>query len=278
MNIKKCIILLIASVSILFLNADIYSKGPEYVPLKQDSIRYKQICIPVLMYHKVNSSSKVGGLGLRVPVKEFEWEINYLSKNGYHGVSMSDIYNSWEKGEKLPSKPIAITFDDGYEDNYTNAYPILKKYHFKATIFVVANTVGGINLFDVMQPINKMLNWAQIKELSSNGIEIGSHTLNHPHLASIKLERVKEELELSKKDLEDKIKKPVEILCYPYGSFNSEVENIASSAGYKMALTTRQGIISPSDNFFALKRIRIMGMYDHDKFIREITKYFNKRH
>lgn len=235
--------------------------------------------IPVLMYHKVSPSYKAGGLGLRVRPKDFAWQMQYLYNNRYHTVSLEDVVDYWQHKKSLPSNPVVITFDDGYEDNYKYAYPILKKYHFTATIFVVVNSVGKTNFFDVrrgVQPVNKMLTWAEIKELDANGITIGAHTMNHPHLAKIKPYQAEREIIESKKALEKALGKPVLTFSYPYGSYNKTVEDFVKKAGFKVAVTTKQGINFSNADPYALKRIRIMGRYSHRKFIHELTRYYKK--
>lgn len=236
--------------------------------------------IPVLMYHKVNPDRKTGGLGLRVLPKDFDWQMDYLYKHGFHTVSLEDVIDYWHHKKPLPPNPIVITFDDGYQDNYTYAFPILKKYHFTATIFVVVNSIGKTNFFDAdrkVQPVNKMLSLKQIKELNAYGITIGAHTMNHPHLAKISLDQAREEIINSKKALEKILGKPVLVFSYPYGSYDKNVEKIVKEAGYKAAVTTRQGINFPDSDHYALKRIRIMGMYSHRKFIYELNRYYKKR-
>lgn len=244
---------------------------------------YKQFSpsqgIPILMYHKVNPDRKTGGLGLRVRPKDFDWQMQYLYKNGYHTVSLEDVIDYWQHKKTLPPNPVVITFDDGYEDNYKYAYPILKKYHFTATIFVVVNSIGKTNFFDVRrhaQPVNRMLNWNEIKELDANGITIGAHTMNHPHLAKIKPYQAEKEIIESKKALEKVLGKPVLVFSYPYGSYNKTVEDFVKKAGFKVAVTTKQGINFSNADPYALRRIRIMGMYSHRKFVYELTKYYKK--
>lgn len=232
--------------------------------------------VPILMYHKVDPNRNIGGLGLRVTPEQFDWQMDYLKSNGYQTVTMDDLINSWHGKEKLPDKSVVITFDDGYEDNYRYAYPILKKYKFNATIYLIVNTIGKTNTFDsrrIGQPVNKMLNISEIKKMQKGGIIFGAHTMNHPHLASIVPYEAKEEIANSKNSLENILGKDVTTFSYPYGSYDKLVESFVRHAGFKSAVTTVVGVNDKNSDGFALSRVRIMGYYSRRQFIREITKY-----
>ena len=232
--------------------------------------------IPVLMYHKVNPDPRTGGLGLRVTPAKFEWQMKYLKKNGYQTVSLTDVLDHYQRGKKLPSKPIVITFDDGYKDNHDYAYPIMKKYGYTGTIFVVTKAIGNTNFFDVekkLQPENKIMNWQEIKELDQAGFVIGAHTVDHPHLAQVTPEAAKYQIEESKRALEHGLKKPVEVFAYPYGSYNDQVAQLTQQAGYRAAVTTELGLAKPDSNPFKIHRVRVTGRYSNERFIEELHKY-----
>jgi peptidoglycan/xylan/chitin deacetylase (PgdA/CDA1 family) len=232
--------------------------------------------IPILMYHKVNPDPGTGGYGLRVRPRDFAGQMAYLARNGYQPVTLSDLADHSEKGRPLPPKPVVITLDDGYLDNYTYAYPILKKYRFTATVFVVAGTVGGINDFDYRagkQPKNKMAGWPQLKEMAEGGIAIGAHTVRHPRLADLSPAEMKSEIEGSKRILEKKLNRPVEAFCYPYGSYNETVTGLVRESGFRAAVTTVQGLGRFDREPLALKRIRIRGDYSLGRFVQELNRY-----
>ncbi|MDQ0285139.1 peptidoglycan/xylan/chitin deacetylase (PgdA/CDA1 family) [Desulfofundulus luciae] len=231
--------------------------------------------IPILMYHKVNPDPRTGGLGLRVPPQKFARQMEYLAGHGFHTVSLTDVVDHFQKSKPLPPRPVVITFDDGYLDNYTYAFPILKKYGFTATVFVVAHTVGKTNTFDAgRQPLNKMAGWRELKEMASYGITIGAHTLDHPRLTRLSLEEVRRQIKESKALLEAELGRPVEVFSYPYGEYNREVARVVRESGYRAAVTTRQGLAGPGDDPFTLKRVRVMGSYDLQKFITELVKHY----
>lgn len=232
--------------------------------------------IPILMYHKVNPDPRTGGLGLRVPPDKFEWQMKYLRKNGYEAITLNDVMDHFQKGKHLPDKPIVITFDDGYQDNYDFAYPIMQKYGYTGTIFVVTKSIGNTNFYDVekkLQPENKIMGWNEIRELDKAGFVIGAHTVDHPHLAEVAPEVARHQIEESKRALEHGLKKPVEVLAYPYGSYNDTVAQITEKAGYRAAVTTELGLATPTSNPWKLKRVRVTGHYSNEKFIEELHKY-----
>lgn len=235
----------------------------------------KNVKVPILMYHEVTSNPHSGGLGLRVPVNKFNWQIKYLHSHGFHSVSLNDVMNNFKFGIKLPSKPIVITFDDGYENNYTYALPILKKYKFKATVFLVYNTLNKTNTFDKQfhQPRIRMLKDWQVRKLISNNIEVGSHTLNHPILTKIKPITAKKEIRNSKIALEKRFGIHIRIFCYPHGKYNSRLKELVKQAGYACAVTTRQGVSNIHSDIYLLKRVRIMGKYSNSKFVHKINKF-----
>ncbi|GBF35523.1 polysaccharide deacetylase [Desulfocucumis palustris] len=232
--------------------------------------------VPVLMYHKVNPDPFVGGYGLRVTPRSFDRQLRFLKKKGFHSISLVDLAEYFKRGRPLPKKPVVITFDDGYLDNYTYAFPILKKYGMTATVFVVADTIGGINDFDYRagrQPLNHMAGWKELREMSSGGITIGSHTLSHPHLAEVDPDRARKEIARSKIKLEKGLGKKVDVFCYPYGNYNQRVVDMVRESGYLAAVTTKQGLARESDGIYTLRRIRVRGDYTQGRFIYELSKW-----
>lgn len=217
--------------------------------------------IPILLYHKVNDFKDESPL--RVSGKHFLEHMDYLKTHGFQVVSLDDIV-SYKKGSiKLPQKSIAITFDDGYEDNYTHAFPILKKYDFRATIFLVAHLIGKTNQWDAIKsmPSAMLMNENQILEMSAAGISFGSHGLDHRRLNRLKtLPYLWQEIKNSRQKIESILKKPVVFFCYPYGKFNKLAKFLVKACGYQGACalkdkkTTRTQLNS---DIYALHRIEI---------------------
>ena len=161
----------------------------------------------VLNYHKIDNMH----ISLSVKPEDFERQMKYLTEHNFHSITPQELYAALVDGAELPENPVLITFDDGYMDNYTNAYPILKKYGLKATIFVITG------FLDRAQP--GYFTWGQAAEMEASGlINIESHTVTHTSLADLTEEQVKMVLERSKNDIERRLCKQVDILAYPTGT------------------------------------------------------------
>ena len=215
--------------------------------------------IPILTYHKIQGHSNCGFLS--IPLKTFERQIALLADKGYETISIADYIDGQEKLDKK----IIITFDDAYASVYEFAFPVLKRYHFIATIFVITNYVGQYNSWDFPYRKNKILHcdWKAIEDLAQEGWEIGSHTVTHPDLKSLPAKRVWYELESSKSVLEEKIQKSVHSLAYPYGRFNAEVIRSVAKVGYKAGCTLGQNYPYNQQIPYALFR---RGVYGFEPF------------
>lgn len=206
--------------------------------------------IPVLMYHSINLNSTNN---LIITPQEFEKQVKWLKDNEFTPLFLEELYSMLTTGKNIPSKPVALTFDDGYEDNYTEAYPILKKYNFKATIFLITDTIG--------QP--STLKEDQIREMYSNNIDFQSHTASHFELNTLSYQKQLEELTRSKEAISKLLNKNTDYLCYPVGRYNEDTIKASKATGYKMAFTTKPGHAKQSDGLYTITRVRMspgMGM------------------
>jgi peptidoglycan/xylan/chitin deacetylase (PgdA/CDA1 family) len=202
--------------------------------------------VPVLMYHSVDGNENVTKLS--VAPENFESQMEFFRKNHYNVVGLDRIVSYMQKKEKMPARTVAITFDDGYYNNYKYAYPVLKKYNFPATIFMITSKIGQ----------DGWCGWKELKEMSDSGIiTIGSHTKSHLWLPDMGSKQLKEELIESKAILEKGLGRSVDFLCYPIGARNDRVERFARDAGYLGAVATNPGRFSPSNDIYAIKRIKI---------------------
>jgi len=208
-------------------------------------IKFPEEGIPVLMYHSI---STIPGNTLGVPVKEFTEEMEWLHRQNYHSLSLEEFYQALANKTPVPDKPILLTFDDGYSDNYTKAWPILRQNGFKATFFVTTNSIGS-----------GMMNWDQLGDLAREGNTIGSHTVHHLDLATLSYKQQENELNISKQELVNRLDISVQALCFPSGRYNKTTLELMSKLGYKLGFTTVPGKVHLGDDLLTLKRVRISG-------------------
>lgn len=221
--------------------------------------------IPVLMYHSIADNSKVSdnvSKSIILPPEVFKQQMQYLKDNGYTTLTLDELYNFLKNDKPVPEKSVVLTFDDAYEDNYTNAYPILKEFGFRATIFVIT---GGTD------KIGAYLTSAQLKEMDTNGIDIQSHTVNHEELDKLSLEKQQETLVQSKQFLEKLLNKKVDYIAYPSGKYNNFTEQAAKNAGYTMAFTINNGWANKDTNILFLNRVFVNALKGFDQFKERLT-------
>lgn len=192
--------------------------------------------IPILMYHAIGD----GPNDLFLQTNLFEDQIAYLSRNKYNFITFEDL-----KNEYIPNKPIIITFDDGYKNLYENAYPILKKYDAKATIFLISNFIGSTSY----------LTTEQITEMNDL-ISFQSHTVTHPDLRFKSIESVDYEARISKAAIQGLVKNKVIAFCYPSGKFNENTIK-ATRKYYDYGITIMNGLYTINDDPYIINRIRI---------------------
>lgn len=207
-------------------------KQDAFLPFK--TVRRKKenqrMSIPVLMYHSIAPHPKSK---FRMTPERFENDLQTMVRKGYMPITATDLRQAYEKGTSLPARPILITLDDGYQDSYTYALPLLKKYRAKATIFVITNTISRYPAY---------LKWPEIKKMEQSGlVDIESHTVTHANLKKVSASQLKREIVQSKKTLESQLHKPILIFCYPYGNYTDETINVLQQTGYRMAFTTKDG-------------------------------------
>lgn len=208
--------------------------------------------VPVLMYHMVDTnvpSRDLITLHLTVMAPAFEAQVKLLRSAGYRPLSLDDVWAGLNGRTPLPRGAI-LTFDDGYLDNYTVAFPILKKYGWTGTFFVVTSTIGTRGH---MTP-------AQLDEMSRAGMSIESHGQHHIDFSLLPLGAARTELSKSKQIIAGWSGKPVAFFAYPAGRFTPALERLLAELGYHGALTEIPGYVTPASRPFALERVRV----DHD--------------
>jgi peptidoglycan/xylan/chitin deacetylase (PgdA/CDA1 family) len=226
------------------------SENAQMPPQKVSYSVTENFSVPILMYHYIrdfeNPDSPVG-TQLSVGPANFEEQMKYIYENGYQTISLADVVE-----KRVPLKSVVLTFDDGYEDAYTAAFPILKKYNQKATFFVITDYLGR----------EQYLNWDQVEEMKKSSMEFGSHTLSHPNLSSLNEEEAKREIFASKNDFE--------FFCYPSGKYNARTVELVKEAGYRGAATVKYGLANQKSDLFLLPRIRISHNENLESFVEKI--------
>ena len=210
--------------------------------------------IPILLYHSIDNTGSV----ISILPQDFRAQMRYLCRAGYRTIRLSE-YLEYMNGNRKPSeKMVVITFDDGFRNNYIEAFPILKKYGFTATIFISTSHVGKRSSWesDVFLPELSMLTWDEIKEMSDYGIEFESHACRHCFLSRLSDAEARYEMTESKRIIEKKTGHRVQFFCHPYGDWSADTKRLAKECGYKAAFTQPGfGSVSSKEDLYDLKRI-----------------------
>ena len=224
----------------------------------------RQKPIVVLAYHSVALNEDFYSV---CPVN-FRRQIEYL-KREYEIVPLSDIIEFLTSKKRLPMRSVALTFDDGFHDFYSNVFPYLEKYHLPATIFIATGYVG--KTWPQGKQNAKMLTWEEISEMSKKNIEIAVHTVSHPNLQKISLKDARKEILLSKTQTEERIRKEVNFFCYPFGKITPEIVFLVANLGFKGACGN-VGTIRPNTNRFLINRVQVDSSISFPLFLARLTK------
>lgn len=239
----------------------------------------------VLTYHRVNDKLPKGEL--IVDPKEFAKQMFFLSiyRNAFEVIDLAGLVsylNKDHRSQTADRRPktkdkktrIVITFDDGYRDNYINAFPVLRRYRFPATVFLTTDHIGTEfkNPRYAAVPWKRdYLNIEEINEMSSNGITFGAHTRKHPHLDKIGFEDARSEITGSHQALKKIVGDKEIAFCYPYGGYNDSVKQVVKDCGLSCAFSVKPGINYRGQDLFEIKRIDVLGDDDFSSFKYKIT-------
>ncbi|MGC2423925.1 MAG: polysaccharide deacetylase family protein [Nitrospirota bacterium] len=239
--------------------------------------RTRALRIPILMYHSISRDIDEHDIHpyyrIATTPEVFNQHMTFLSNQGYQAVSLDFAvkYLRKEHGlyESLPTKPVVITFDDGLRDFYINAFPILDKYGFSATVFLPAAMIKDR---PATVERKERMAWQEVKALHKEGIIFGSHTMTHAQLRTMWIKEIEFELKCSKDTIEDKLGIAVESFSYPYAfpegysSFVAYLLKALRKCGYKNGVSTRIGVATPEGNDLFLKRIPVNSCDDNELF------------
>lgn len=209
----------------------------------------RRYVLPILMYHSIVEGPVTRMI--EVSVDTFRSQMRFLKRHNYNVLPLEEAAGLIRDKKKIPAKTVIITFDDGYKNFYTNAFKALKEYKLPAAMFIITNEIG--------RPEGDRLSWDEIKIMRDSGlVSFGSHCLGPEPLVNIKAQGiVRKEIFESKKLLEEKLGRPVELFSYPEGKFDAAIKKLVIDAGYSAAAATSPGADYPNDDVFALKRLRI---------------------
>lgn len=212
--------------------------------------------VPILMYHYISAppaGADIYRRDLSVTPALFESHLKYLTDAGYHVITLDDLLYALAQGRELPAKPVILTVDDGYEDNYTNAFPLLQKYNMVGHFFIISDFVN--------QERTGYMTWAQIEEMAAAGQRFGSHSRDHPSLKGQSDDYLVWQALGGKEALEEHLGQHPRWISYPAGQYDDRTIAVYKSAGYWGGLTTQQGATHTLDGIFELKRVRVRGSH-----------------
>jgi len=226
--------------------------------------------VPILMYHGMQS--EVGGrhpyFETNTSREQFAAHMKFLDENGYTTVNLNEALEAMMTGRNSENR-VVITFDDGFRDFYTHAFPILAEYNFKATMFIVS----GLTANETVRADGKeYMTWSEVREIHAHGIQIGSHTVNHPELYKLSPKEVEYEVRQSKETIEDELGEAIQSFAYPYAfpeddkKFTSHLQELLQTHGYENGVSTIIGTARSDDNWFFMPRLPV-NSYDDLRFL-----------
>ncbi len=227
---------------------------PTLTPLPVWDNVARALKVPILMYHYISVPPPDADRyrrDLSVGPDLFRAHLVTLREQGYTGITLSQLLYALQRGAPLPPRPVVLTFDDGYRDNYDHAFQIMKEEGFVGTFFIVTDVTEQRNV--------AYMTWEQVVEMKEAGMEIGGHTRTHANLPGLSVERIWREVAESRALLQQRLGQEVNSFAYPYGRFDDGVAHLTDLAGYHVAVSTKQGVTHTTGNLMSLRRIRVRG-------------------
>ncbi len=231
-------------------------------PLPTSDGQVRSVEVPIIMYHHIAAPPPDADAirrDLSVSPQALEEQLRYLVEAGYHPITLRQLVMHLQSGQPLPEKPVILTFDDGYRDNYTHAYPLLKEYGFVATFFIVS---GPIDFGD-----KEYMTWEQIELMSAEGMDIEDHSYSHPDLAGQPQDFITRQILAPQEAIEAHSGQEVRFFCYPAGSYDQTVIEVLKAAHFWGAVSTKAGVWHSSEHPFELKRLRVHSDYSLAQFV-----------
>ena len=224
--------------------------------------------IPILMYHSISDSKQERihpYYQTTTSPQVFVQHMKFLHDNGYSVINLRNVSKYLVNRQKRNCKAAVLTFDDGFRDFYTKAFPVFQKHGFSATVFLPTAFIDNNRL---KFKGKECLSWEEVRELHSKGVTFGSHTVNHPKLTMLKKDDIEFEIRRSKEKIEHEIGKPIKSFSYPYAfpetdnTFRKRLRSIIEAGGYENGVTTSIRTAAKGDDVFFLKRIPVNSFDD----------------
>ncbi|HOW28573.1 MAG TPA: polysaccharide deacetylase family protein [Elusimicrobiota bacterium] len=220
--------------------------------------------LPILMYHKIGTPPPDSRLKkLWVSTDMFRRQMEWLKTHRWEPVTLRQVAEKQDRGDPLSPRAVVISFDDGYLNNYQNAFPVLRDYGYPAVVFLVVQAVGWENFWHDPATESRlpMMSWKNAEEMQSAGVEFGSHTMTHPRLTGIESKQVVEELGKSRRIITEFLGREPVTFAYPYGNGQDDekVRRLVRDAGYRWACSVHQGKSVPTEEPYCLHRIFVRG-------------------
>jgi peptidoglycan/xylan/chitin deacetylase (PgdA/CDA1 family) len=219
------------------------------------------------MYHRILDLPEDAGAAQRdytVSPAQFEEQLRYMKEQGFQPIRLYDLNAHLQLGSPLPDRPVIVTFDDGYRDNFTAAFPLLQKYGFTATFF--------INTQPIHDEYPAYMTWEQVRQMSRQGMDVESHSHSHPNLKGKPPEEVAREVIRSKELIQNHTGKMVRFFSYPYGHYDQQVVDILMTEGFWGAVTLRSGVVQGSRAMFDLQRVWVRYDDTLDAFVAKLER------
>jgi peptidoglycan/xylan/chitin deacetylase (PgdA/CDA1 family) len=228
--------------------------------------------LPILMYHRIADSGPSDLRRYRLEPAELERQLDHLRSAGYRGVTLEEWRVACERRRPLPGRAVLLTFDDGYSDFASQAWPLLRRYGFPATVFLVAGEMGGASRWDSeLGGDAPLMSWREARRLRSRGVEFGSHTVNHPPLTSLSNADVVREAARSRALLAEHLGSPPSAIAYPYGDCDCAIAHLVGACGYTFGLTCDEGHAELEQSLLLLPRIEVRGDQDFEDFVAKLS-------
>jgi peptidoglycan/xylan/chitin deacetylase (PgdA/CDA1 family)/SAM-dependent methyltransferase len=242
---------------------------------RKEAAQARAVAVPVLMYHRI-AAGEDGPAGLAqycVTPEAFEAQLRWLRQNGYHGISPADLLGAIRNNEMLPGKPVVLTFDDGYRDFATQAWPLLQHYGLPATVAVVTDKIGGVadwdSSFGTAAPL---MNWEELQMVHAQGAGVASHSASHRALTALGGVDLLREAVRSREALRKGLGEAPEAIIYPYGIYDPLAARAFAMTGYQIGFGTDPSVTTLLNDPMNLPRIEVNGFDDLDKFIERLTE------